>query len=511
MGQWFLDSGLRQDFGILEMNGIRAAYRAVKIQPPCCLGGTPALIPSETDEQEDLASERAHVCPECNDSFETLRQLVAHQTHKNGYRHQSWHCHSDQHVCMVSVATFTEIDERPVFIINSHGNGDTVRGGVVICTLRSYPSILHAPTVINISNQSPCCLSICEQFFLWKGMQNWALTQSSGTPEARPQRTKRPRGAQGQPNPHTQKQMLLILSRLALKHDLEIRELQAATFHTLLVKEDEPLTAGEQRSQRGFLWQNRRREPHVLWICGHDDGHDHGPSTLGGRQAESGDIHVQCELTGDSPAEHLLEPVQKNNISEGLDQVAVFSGLPDSAHLVPHHQSYEIANFNIMQAGGKGRQQLLTSWIRAKLPCFVQLGTGNRGGQRLLTSWMRPKSSSAPTVSSVPVSAMGNTLLQLLRFVPQRFPWWRTFLQHQPRSTGPVWRTSCASVNWTVTGVDTILLAYGKVVRTFFCEVYFAVSLSCSQRSFERIPRALWEISACGRVVRFLRTIWFIF
>ena len=54
----------------------------------------------------------------------------------------------------------------------------------------------------------------------------------SGTQEARPQRTKRPRDAQ--------KQMLLILSRLALKHDLEIRE-QAATFHKMLA-----FGAGEQ-------------------------------------------------------------------------------------------------------------------------------------------------------------------------------------------------------------------------------------------------------------------------
>ena len=29
VGQWFLDSGIRQDLGILAMNGIRAAYRAV--------------------------------------------------------------------------------------------------------------------------------------------------------------------------------------------------------------------------------------------------------------------------------------------------------------------------------------------------------------------------------------------------------------------------------------------------------------------------------------------------
>ena len=82
--QWFLDSGLRQDFGILDKNGIRAAYRAVNIPPPCRLGGPPALIPPETDEQEVLAPERPHVCPECNDSFETLRQVVAHQTHKHG-------------------------------------------------------------------------------------------------------------------------------------------------------------------------------------------------------------------------------------------------------------------------------------------------------------------------------------------------------------------------------------------------------------------------------------------
>ena len=80
VGQWFLDSGLRQDFGIL-------AYRAVETPPPFCLGGPPVLIPLATDEREDLAPERPHVCPECNDSFETLRLLVAHQTHKHGYRH----------------------------------------------------------------------------------------------------------------------------------------------------------------------------------------------------------------------------------------------------------------------------------------------------------------------------------------------------------------------------------------------------------------------------------------
>ena len=42
---------------------------------------------------------------------------------------------------------------------------------------------------------------------------------------------------------------------------------------------------------------------------------------------------------------------------------------------------------------------------------------------------------------------------------------------------------SYAPVIWTVTGVDPILLGCGKVVRLFFCEVYFAVSLSGSQRA----------------------------
>ena len=39
VGQWFLDNGLVQDFGILDMDGIRVAYRAVKTRPPFCLGG----------------------------------------------------------------------------------------------------------------------------------------------------------------------------------------------------------------------------------------------------------------------------------------------------------------------------------------------------------------------------------------------------------------------------------------------------------------------------------------
>ena len=150
---------------------------------------------------------------------------------------------TDTHlVCMVS-----EYLQRSTSDLSSSSTV-MVRGEVVICPPWSHPSTPPALTVINISNQSPCCLNTCEPCFRWtREMQNWALTQSSGTPESRPQRPKSPRGAQGQPNPETQKQMLQILSRLALKHDLEIRELQAATFHTMLVKHDEPLCRRAKR------------------------------------------------------------------------------------------------------------------------------------------------------------------------------------------------------------------------------------------------------------------------
>ena len=62
--------------------------------------------------------------------------------------------------------------------------------------------------------------------------------------------------------------MLLILSRLALKHDLEIRELQAATFRTLLVKQDEPLMLASKGATGLFVAKSKEGqrppgEPHV--------------------------------------------------------------------------------------------------------------------------------------------------------------------------------------------------------------------------------------------------------
>ena len=118
---------------------------------------------------------------------------------------------------------------------------------------------------------------------------------------------------------------------------------------------------------------------------------------------------------------------------------------------------------------------IITSWLRHKMPNIVQSGTGDRGGQRLLTSWMRPKSSSDPTVSVAPVSAMEYTspapedCAATVPVVENISP--AQVAQVCPiRSTGPVWRTSELRTRdqntWTVTGVDTILLAFGKVVRT---------------------------------------------
>ena len=74
-------------FRFLDMNGIRAADRAVSIPPPCALGGTSTPVPPPIVGLEEQAPERLNVCTECEIAFETIRQLVAHQTRKHGYRH----------------------------------------------------------------------------------------------------------------------------------------------------------------------------------------------------------------------------------------------------------------------------------------------------------------------------------------------------------------------------------------------------------------------------------------
>ena len=147
-------------------------------------------------------------------------------------------------------------------------------------------------------------------------MQKWALTQSSGTTESRPQRTKRPRGAQGQPNPDTQKQMLLILSRLALKHDLEIRELHAATFRNLLVKLDEPLMLASKGATGLFVTKSKEGqrppgEPHIYGWAAMTTAMTKDPALSAEDKQTAMGVHVQRDLPRDSPAKHFLEPVQK--------------------------------------------------------------------------------------------------------------------------------------------------------------------------------------------------------
>ena len=149
--QLFLDNGLMQDFGILDMNGIRAAHRAVRTPPLFCLGSPPILIPPATDEC-DVASERPYVCPECNDAFETLRQLVAQQIQT-----PTWHRHSDQHVCMcrniVQGSTSDRSSSSTIMeteILHGKGWSSAHRG-----LTRPYYTL----TVTNISNQSPRCLN----------------------------------------------------------------------------------------------------------------------------------------------------------------------------------------------------------------------------------------------------------------------------------------------------------------------------------------------------------------
>ena len=222
--------------------------------------------------------------------------------------------------------------------------------------------------------------------------------------------------------------MLLILSRLALKHDLEVRELQDHLPHDA-GKARRTFDAGEQsghgtlrdQTEGGTAATGRAAR---LRMGGRDDGFDYGHSTLRGRQSESGGIHTS---SANSP-ETLLQSTYWSQFKrhEGLGQVAVFRGPPDSAHLVPHHRSHESegrqrvrpgssggqrsrtpanARRSIPQAGDKkGGQQSLTSSLRPKTTSTAQSSTGDSGGgQRQLTSWMRPKSSPAPAVYAAPV------------------------------------------------------------------------------------------------------------
>ena len=203
-------------------------------------------------------------------------------------------------------------------------------------------------------------------------------------------------------------------SRLALKHGLEIRELQAATFRTMLVKQDEPSMQASKAATELFVTKSKEGqrppgEPHVYgWAAMMT-----ALTTDTALSAEDKQKVAAYTSSANSP-ETLLQCIywsqfKKKNISEGLGQVAVFRGPPDSAHLVPQHQSHESegrqrevrpgssgeqrsrtptnARRSLTQPGDKrGGQQSLTSWLRLKTPSTVQSSTEDSGGgQRLLT------------------------------------------------------------------------------------------------------------------------------
>ena len=91
--------------------------------------------------------------------------------------------------------------------------------------------------------------------------------------------------------------MLLILSRLALKHDLEIRELQAATFCTMLVKHDEPSVQASKAATGLFVTKSKEEqrptgEPHVHGWAAMMTAWTTDPALSSRRQTESGGIHV---------------------------------------------------------------------------------------------------------------------------------------------------------------------------------------------------------------------------
>ena len=133
--------------------------------------------------------------------------------------------------------------------------------------------------------------------------------------------------------------MLLILSRLALKHDLEIRELQAAkTNRTMLVQARRPRDLIQVTKPKEG--QRPPGEPHV-----HGWAAMMKASTTDTALSSEDKQKVAAYTSSANSLETLLQSIYwsqfKKNISEGLGQVAVFRGPPDSAHVVPHHQSHE--------------------------------------------------------------------------------------------------------------------------------------------------------------------------
>ena len=112
------------------------------------------------------------------------------------------------------------------------------------------------------------------------------------------------------------------------------------------MKQDEPLMLASKGATGLFVAKSKEGqrppgEPHVYGWAAMMTAMTTDPAL----SAEDKQKVVTYTSSANSP-ETLLQSIYwsqfKKNISEGLGQVAVFSGLPDSAHLVPHHQSHEI-------------------------------------------------------------------------------------------------------------------------------------------------------------------------
>ena len=115
------------------------------------------------------------------------------------------------------------------------------------------------------------------------------------------------------------------------KHDLEIRELQAATFRTLLVKQDEPLMLASKGATELFVAKSKKGqrlpgEPHVYGWAAMTTAMTTDPALL----AEDKKKLVAHTSSANSP-ETLLQSIywsqfkkKKKNVSDGLGQVAVF-------------------------------------------------------------------------------------------------------------------------------------------------------------------------------------------
>ena len=63
VGHCFLDCELAEDFGLLDMDGLRAADRALRIPPPTVVGGPLLLMtPPFQEAQDEETPERSRAC-----------------------------------------------------------------------------------------------------------------------------------------------------------------------------------------------------------------------------------------------------------------------------------------------------------------------------------------------------------------------------------------------------------------------------------------------------------------